>query len=265
MVFSGHLRQAKVHSQLSRHYWWPEMRSDIDSWFCACIKCARRSVGHLSRPRLTPIAVGGPFDQVGVDVLQLTKTKRGNRYLVVFMDYLKKWPEVYATADQTAPTIVRLLVKELISQHRVPTQVLSDRGPLFLSKRILSVCKVMGVKKVNTSAYYPQSDGLVERFNCTPTDMLAKSISPGIYEWDERLPFVLFSYRVSMQSSTMETPFFILHGRDPLLPTEAILSLPVDRRIIDLDDYKSTMMLCLESGTRSSSQSTETAEATEDE
>ena len=114
-VFSGHLRQAKVHSQLSRHYWWPGMRRDIDSWCRACIKCASRSVGRLSRPRLTPIPVGGPFDRVGVDVLQLPKTKRGNRYAVVFMDYLTKWPEVYATADQTAPTIARLLVEELIS------------------------------------------------------------------------------------------------------------------------------------------------------
>ena len=72
--------------------------------------------------------------------------------------------------------------------------------------------------------------------------MLAKSTSPGICEWDERLPFVLFSDRASMQSSTGETPFFLLYGRDLLLPTETILSLPVDRRIIDLDDYKSTMM-----------------------
>lgn len=66
----------------------------------------------------------------------------------------------------------------------------------------------MGVKKVNTSAYHPQSDGLVERFNRTLTDMLAKSTSPGGSEWDERLPYVLFSYRASLQMLTGRSPFF---------------------------------------------------------
>ena len=87
------------------------MRRDLDLWCRACVKCATRSVGRAVRPRLTPVPVGGPFDMVGVDVLQLPRTKRGNRYAVVFMDYLTKWPEVYATADQTAPTIARLLVE----------------------------------------------------------------------------------------------------------------------------------------------------------
>ena len=89
-VFSGHLRQVKVHSQLSRHYWWPGMRKDIDTWCRACVKCASRSVRRAVKPRLTPIPVGGPFDRVGVDVLQLPRTKRGNRYAVVMMDYLTK-------------------------------------------------------------------------------------------------------------------------------------------------------------------------------
>ena len=67
-----------------------------------------------------PIPVEGPFDHVGVDVLTLPKMKRGNKYAVVFVDYLSKWPEVFATSDQTAPTIAKLLVKEIISQHGVP-------------------------------------------------------------------------------------------------------------------------------------------------
>ena len=119
-------------------------------------------MGKPVRPPLTPIPVSGPFDRVGVDVLQLPTTCRGNRYAVVFMDYLTKWPEVFATADQTALTIAKLLVEEIISRHGVPTQLLSDQGPSFLSRLMLEVCTVMGVKKVNTSAYHPQSDGLVE-------------------------------------------------------------------------------------------------------
>ena len=111
-----------------------------------------------------------------------------------------------------------------------------------MSKLLLSVCECLGVEKMNTSAYHPQTYGLVERFNHTLLDMLAKSVSPGVSEWDERLPYVLFTYRASMQLSTGESLFFLLYGRDPRLPTATVLSPPLDRRVLELDDYKSTLV-----------------------
>ena len=48
--------------------------------------------------------------------------------MLVFMDYLTKWPEVFPAPDQTALTIARLLVEQVISRHGVPRQLLSDRG-----------------------------------------------------------------------------------------------------------------------------------------
>ena len=239
--FAGHLREAKIHSELARHYWWPGMRVDITSWCRACLPCATRSVGKSIRPPLTPIPVGGPCDRVGVDVLQLPKTSHGNRYAVVFVDYFTKWPEVYATRDQSAPTIAKLLVEEVISRHGVPRQLVSDRGASFLSRLMLEVCSVMGIKKINTSAYHPQTDGLVERFNRTLTDMLAKTVAPGV-EWDDRLPYVLFAYRVTQQASTGESPFFLLYGHDPQLPSEVAFTPPVNRENVHLDDYKSSML-----------------------
>ena len=94
-MFGGHLRGAKIHSQLSRHYWWPKMRADIEKWCRSCLVCATRHVGHRVVPPLTPIPVGGPFDRMGVDVVQLPRTRSGKQYAVVFVDYMTKWPEVY--------------------------------------------------------------------------------------------------------------------------------------------------------------------------
>ena len=120
----GHLREAKIHSQLSRHYWWPGMRHDITKWCRACLVCATRSVGKPIKPSLTPIPVFGPFDRVGVDVLQLPKSSHGNRYAVVFMDYLTKWPEVFPASDQSAPTIAKLFVEGIVSRHGVPRELI---------------------------------------------------------------------------------------------------------------------------------------------
>lgn len=72
---------------------------------------------------------------------------------------------------------------------------------------MLDVYKLMGIRKSNTTAYHPQTDGLVERFHHTFTDMLAKSVQQGGKDWDLRLPYVLFAYRASPQTSTGESPF----------------------------------------------------------
>ena len=112
--FGGHLRDAKVHGQLSRHYWWPGMRKDIKQWCHACVPCATRNVGRQVRPPLTPIPVGGLFDRVWVDVIQFPKSRQGNRYALVFVDYLTKWPEVFPIANQSAVTIARLFVEEIV-------------------------------------------------------------------------------------------------------------------------------------------------------
>ena len=121
--------------------------------------------GTAPPPPLTPIPVSGPFDRIGVDVIQFPKSSRGNQYAVVFVDYLTKWPEVFAMPDQSAITIARLLVEQIIAWHGVPAEVLSDRGAVFLSKLMKEVNQLMGIHKVNTTAYHPQTDGLVERFN----------------------------------------------------------------------------------------------------
>ena len=237
-LLSGHLREAKMHGQLSRHYWWPQMRADIQRWCKACLTCASRRIGRAERPPMTPIPVSGPFDRVGVDVVQFPTSYNGNKYAVVFVDYLTKWPEVFAVPDQTADTIAHLLVEQIVCRHGVPAELLSDRGSAFLSVLLQEVYQLLGTHKVSTTAYHPQTDGLVERFNRTLIDMLAKTVEKNGRDWDQHLPHVLFAYRASPQESTKESPFFLLYGRDPQLPTEAALNHPKTRYQVDLDDYK---------------------------
>ena len=240
--FGGHLRDAKIHGELNKRYWWKGMRSDVIRWCQSCLVCASRHVGQAVRAPLTPIPVAGPFDRVGVDVLKLPKSSSGNQYAVVFVDYLTKWPEVFATKDQTALTIAKLFVEEVVSRHGVPSQLLSDRGQAFLSKLMGEVCEVLGVRKVNTTSYHPQTDGLVERFNRTLTNMLSKRVDRDGTDWDLHLPYTLFAYRASIQESTLESPFFLLHGRDPRLPSALDMDPPCPREVLCLDSYKEELV-----------------------
>ena len=210
--FSGHFGEQKVYNLLRKSYWWDGMRADIRRYCRSCLVCAtRKGTGRASRPPLQPIPVGGPFHRVGVDVLQLPKTFDGNCYVVVFADYLTKWVEAFPTSDQKAETIAKLFVESVVSRHGVPEELLSDRGPNFLSELIQEICNLLGVKKISTSGYHPQCDGLVEKFNSTLIGMIAKSVENQANDWDRHLPYLLFSYRVSVQDSTKESPHTHTH------------------------------------------------------
>lgn len=163
------------------------------------------------------------------------------------MDYLTKWVEAYATPDQTAKITARLLAENIVCRHGVPEELLSDRGPGFLSVLILElhVCTVLGMKKVNTSGYHSQSDGLVEKFNSTIISMIAKSSDGSVREWDKQIPFLLFTYRSTIQESTRESPFFLLYGRDPRLPTGSVLDQIRPGYLVDLDDYRTELLVNL--------------------
>ena len=82
----------------------------------------------------------------------------------------------------------------------------------------------MGVRCNITSAYHPQSNGLDERFNQTLQRQLLKYVNEDQNDWDLYLDAILFSYRVSRQSSTKTSPFVLVYGRQPRLPVEFSLT-----------------------------------------
>ena len=241
--FAGHFSEKKIYSTLRTKYWWKGMRADVRRYCRSCLICAsRKGPGRALHPRLQSIPVGGPFHMVGVDVLQLPPSFNGNKYAIVFMDYFTKWPEVFATSDQTAETIARLLVEHVISRHGVPELLLSDRGANFLSSLVQEVLKLVGMVKINTSGYHPQCDGLVEKFNSTLINMLSKSVKNYGRDWDSHIPYLLFAYRVAVQESTQASPFYLLYGREARIPTESALNQPRTPYQVDFSDYATELV-----------------------
>ena len=76
--------------------------------------------------------------------------------------------------DQKTERIVQILVDEVVPFFGVPEALLSDRGTNFLSHLMKDMCNLLGIEKLNTTAYHPQCDGLTERFNRTLKTMLRK-------------------------------------------------------------------------------------------
>ena len=133
-VISGHFTGEKLYNTLRRRWWWDTMYRDLMEFARNCAKCAVvRGSGRLQRPPLHPISVSRPFQILEVDIMELPLTKSGNRYAIVFQDFLNKWPFIFAAPDQKATRLAHLLTKEIIPVFGVPDALLSDCGTNLLS------------------------------------------------------------------------------------------------------------------------------------
>ena len=84
--------------------------------------------------------------------MELPVTEQGNRYVIVFKDFLAKWPLVFPPLDQKAIRIARLVAEEVFPLFGFPDALLSDRGAKLLAHAIQDVCELLGVRKLNTTA-----------------------------------------------------------------------------------------------------------------
>ena len=119
---------------------------------------------------------------------------------------------VYPAPDLKAERIARILVEDIVPL--VPEALLSDQGTNLLSYLMMDVCRLLGIKKLNTTASHPQCDGAVERFNRTLKAMLRKQASKYGTQWDKYLYGVLWAYRNTPHSTTGEKPSYLLFGFD---------------------------------------------------
>ena len=215
-LMGGHFAAQKIYRALARHWWWDGMYSDTVNYTKNCPQCAVVTGGGLHHsPPLCPIPVSRPFQIVGVDLMELPKTEQGHRYVLVFQDFLTKWPMVFPLADQKSHHIVELLVKEVILLFGVPEALLSDRGTNLLSHLMLDVCHLLGIKKLNTTAHHPQCNGMVERFNQTLKTMLRKHAAQFGAQWDQYLAGALWASQCPPRIDKRETVVLIARSRLP--------------------------------------------------
>ena len=170
---------------------------------------------------------------VAVDILgPLPESRQGNVYLLVVADYFTRWMEAYPIPNQEAATVAKVLTNEYFLRFSPPEQLHSDQGRQFEAEILEEICKLLGIRKTRTTAYHPQSDGLVERFNRTLLSMLSTMIGKQHDLWEEHVRSVCMAYNTSIQSTTGYSPFYLMFGRQARLPIDlmygAHISAPTD-------------------------------------
>ena len=183
--FGAHVGHRKMHSQFLKHHWLSSMRADITRWCRACLVCATYLCPQSQSLDLLTVLTSTLFSSPQVQCWQPVRTR------------------IYGLLDEVARSLchtrpVRSYDRTAVSRAHGKPAWGPCRSPLRPRSVISIITHERGggptrFHKVNTSAYHPQTDGLVERYNRTLTAMLAITVQNGGRDWDERIPYVLFA------------------------------------------------------------------------
>ena len=157
-----------------------------------------------------------PFEQVALDLLgPLPKTPRGNQHILVMSCRFSKLTQIVPLRSATANTVASAFFVHWVTKYGPPKQTLTDNGPQFAAKFMMATSQALGVKNIFMSAYHPQANGQVERYNRTLAAMLRCYVDENPKDWDLYADAVTYAYNCSVHRSTGTTPFNLVLTRPP--------------------------------------------------
>ena len=219
---AGHLGMDKTYECLSRHYFWPTMRTDVREYVRTCPSC-QANKGTNTKPIgvLNPLPIPArKWEQTTTDLItQLPKTSRGHDAIAVFVDKLTKMVHIVPTVTKvTAPQFARLYFDNVVRLHGLQRSIVSDRDPRFTSKFWEALTKLCGTNLARSTAYHPQTDGQTERANRTLEEILRAYVDARQHDWDLHLTAAEFAINNAPSVSTGQSPFYLNYGYHPLTP-----------------------------------------------
>ena len=211
----GHFGQISTVLRLLRGFkvWWPSISEDVAAYISTCAACVTRLPSPAVHHPAIALPIPGIFHRVAMDLtLGLPLTERGNIGILCIMEYLTKFPVLYAIKSKTAEETAGHLLN-FFAMYGPSHEILSDQGGEFVNSVVKALCNNLGVEKRVTSSYSPSTNGMIERFNRTLLRSLETHAANHPTDWDLSLDYVALAYRTNVHAATGTTPFELMFGR----------------------------------------------------
>ena len=199
---------------------WPSMRRDVQSWVEECPACQKHKISRHIRAPFTRFPTGNRFEVLHVDIVGPLPNDRGYQYILTMIDRKTRWMEAVPIKTITADMVASSIISTWIARYGVPKNIITDRGSQFESDLFNSLSKQLGIKHLRSTAYHPQTNGMIERFHRT----FKQSLRILSYEacWTKAIPFVLLGWRNTTARSIEGSPAQLLFGTGTSMPNELI-------------------------------------------
>ncbi|GJT81963.1 reverse transcriptase domain-containing protein [Tanacetum coccineum] len=201
-------------------FFWPTIYKDAHELVKNCDSCQRQ--GKISQRDEMPqnsIQVCEIFDVWGIDFMGPFPSSKGNKYILVAVDYLSKWVEAKALPTNDARVVCKFL-KSLFARFGAPRAIISDRGTHFCNDQFAKVMLKYGVTHRLSTAYHPQTSGQVEVSNRGLKRILERTVGENRASWSDKLDDALWAFRTAYKTPIGYTSYKLVYGKACHLPIE---------------------------------------------
>nr|GEW40018.1 reverse transcriptase domain-containing protein [Tanacetum cinerariifolium] len=201
-------------------FYWPTIYRDAHDLVTRCDACQRQ--GKISQRDEMPqnaIQVCEIFDVWGIDFIGPFLSSKGNKYILVAIDYLSKWLEAKVLPTNDARVVVKFL-KSLFARFGTPQAIISDRGTYFCNEQFGKVMLKYGVTHHLSTAYHPQTSGRVEVSSRGLKRILERIVGENRTSWSDKLDDALWAFRTAFKTPIGCTSYKLVYGNACHLPIE---------------------------------------------
>ena len=196
---------------ITARFVWPGINSDVRWWARSCVQCQRAKIQrHTSTPLSSFPNPDVRFDVVHIDLVGPLPPSKGFTYLLTCVDRFSRWPDAIPLSQITAEAVAQAFLHGWISHFGVPSTIITDRGRQFESRLWGTLMAFIGSRRACTTAYHPQTNGMVERFHRQLKAALKAQPQPD--SWMDALPLVLLGIHTAVKEDLASTAAEMLYG-----------------------------------------------------
>ena len=218
----GHDGVKKCKERITECYYWPDMDNDLRKHMDECLKCQVSKKAKFEKTvELQPLPqCSMPNQRIHMDLFGPCKTSdAGNKYVLTMTDAFTKYAEIVAIPNKEAVTVADAIFTKWICRYGCPAIIHTDMGKEFINKITSELYAKLDIKGSKTTPAHPQCNSQAEVFNKTLAKYMKTVVDETTLNWEWYLAPLMFSYNTSYHSTTKTTPFNLLYGMKPRLPS----------------------------------------------
>ena len=235
----------RTYTLLKRLYYWKGLKPCVTKHIQRCYQCQRKYKQVVKYATLLFNVATFPMQFISMDLIGEfhPPTTKGKRYALTVICMLTGYVFCIPLKTKTAEEVLQAYVDNVYLKFGASMKILSNNGTEFKNKIFEQVAKELGVVyKLYTPPYHPTSNGRIEGFYAFLKACISKHIAPQL-EWDDLVPLACAAYNFIPNEHSKESPFFLMFGRDPVLPLNTLLEHKIrylgnDINILSLEAMK---------------------------
>ena len=241
----GHNGTHRTYILIKRLYYWKGLKPSVEKHIKSCHQCQRRNKQVVKYATLHFDKATFPMQFISMDLIGEfhPPTSRKHRYALTVICMLMAYVFCVPLKTKTAEEVIQAYIDNVYSKFRGSLKMLSDNGTEFKNKMFEQIAKELGLEyKLYTPPYHPATNGRIEGFHAFLKACIAKHVAPQL-EWDVLIPLACAAYNFIPNEHLKESSFFLMFGRDPVLPLNTLIGpkmryLGNDVNILSLEAMK---------------------------